>query len=136
MAAGFYDYRVFWEAVTHAGRSSCWVCDNLRESNDPRFQSGTAVAAERAKCKRVSSGAPAQPDAHHVVSKQRLRAAKLGGLLMDEQNGIPVRRYHHDQLEARMISFPERAWPQRVRAFAARHGFVWSDRTGYVAGRP
>lgn len=155
-----YSYTLFQERVTRRGRLGCWVCDHLAAATDPRWQSSTARQNDVARCRQV--GGPM--DAHHVVAKQRIKAAfphggevswletekghaillprrlggedavwlELGELLMDERNGLPVRRYHHDMLEQAAVRFAERAWPERVRDFAAEHGFVWDDRKGYV----
>lgn len=55
----------------------------------------------------------------------REHARTLDDLLMDPCNGILVRRYHHDQLEARHRAIPRDRLPEETVAFAGELGLGW-----------
>ena len=50
----------------------------------------------------------------------------LDDLLMDPRNGVPVRRYHHDAIENRVIFPSVRALPKAARDFA-RELDLWHE---------
>ncbi len=90
---------------------------------------------ERERCGRDSISV----DAHHVLPKQLLKrefaGEELERLLMDGRNGVLVRRYHHDAIEARMIVPSLRAVPAEAREFAAEHGLEHHLERIYGQGR-
>jgi hypothetical protein len=112
----------------------CWVC-------------AYGGDVDRLRCVRMSA---ARIDAHHVLPKQLLmrefprgvvledggwRAARahetdvdawrtLPALLMDARNGMPLRRYHHDALEAKQLVVPWRKLPAPAIEFAGELGLV------------
>jgi hypothetical protein len=110
----------------------CWACAYVPD-------------VDRLRCTRMSAG---KLDAHHVLPKQLLereyphgvvldaakrwvRAASAGqdvrplaALLMDARNGMPLRRYHHDVLEAAQLRVPWRKLPAPVLEFAGELGLT------------
>lgn len=136
------------------------MCEHLHLAREPRWQSATARQNDAALCRRMAGPVDAhhvvpkarikqafphggeitwlETEKGHAILEPRTPGEEsavwleLGELLMDERNGIPVRRYHHDALEQRAVSFAVGAWPEGVRDFAAEHGFVWDDRKGFV----
>lgn len=145
MALSGYDYVAFMAEVARMPWSTgCFVCDVVLPT---RY--APAVASERRQCAQRSGDLW---DAHHcAVPKQVLKrefpagVAFVGGLrespddeslapfsrrrlddlLMDPRNGVMVRRYHHNQLEARQVVVPKEVLPGEMMDFVRELGLEW-----------
>lgn len=122
MSVPGYDYGEFLANVLgRFPRGFCWGC--------------VVQPDERERCEADSMCV----DAHHVLPKQLLKrergTAQLGRLLMDGRNGVPVRRFHHDAIEARMIVPSLRAVPREAQEFATEHGLTVHLERIYGQGR-
>jgi hypothetical protein len=144
-----YSYVEFADAVRRhrmaQGRQGlpCWVCSKMGVGLDLGVR---REVAEQRECEARSMVV----DAHHLIPKQvlkreagapipgmlRLAVApecapgeeafrELDAALMDPRNGVLVRRYHHDALEARRIVVPKRLWPVDALEFAEELGLGW-----------
>lgn len=58
-------------------------------------------------------------------AKWREHTRPLDDLLMDPRNGVLVRRYHHDALEARALVIPKALLPADALEFAVELGLDW-----------
>ena len=133
-----YDYPTFLQAVARRdGPQACWGC---------HLQPWT-----RSRCLSLSAGLY---DAHHFIAKQTIKrefphgALRLSGpleplgrnddptlyqservvttteLLIDPRNGVLMGRWHHDQLEARMLRPTFDDLPAAAVAFAVELGLL------------
>lgn len=104
------DYAEFSRGVHDLHGDRCWACRTDTEN--------------RWKCIERSAG---RLDFHHVISQQTIKREVDPELvtqaLCDPRNGVPLARWHHDQVEAFMtrIEIPAEAW-----AFAADYGLQWA----------
>lgn len=127
-----YDYPAFLAAVQRQRRTAptgCFYCDVVLETTC----GPAATRSMQALCAKVSGFVV---DAHHVVPKQVLKREHFGGalearsrelddLLMDARNGVLLRRYHHDLVEARSVAIPKLLLPEETLAFAVELGLDW-----------
>lgn len=72
---------------------------------------------------------PFDPRLAYCVLPGALLPRSLGEILMDDRNGVPVRRFHHDALEARLLAgrpldVPRGMLPPAVFEFAVELGLV------------
>lgn len=101
--------------------TGCWACDVL-----------DLPETDRMRCADLSRGAPGTVggfDGHHVIPKQVLKRS-LGErmfkvVVFDERVGVPLRRWHHDQWEARRLQVPRSMLPPALETFAVEHGLDW-----------
>lgn len=127
-----YDYGRFLQAVRERRRpatatsrglspTGCFYCDHVMHT----VCGPGAAAALRRICEQRSGGLL---DAHHLIPKQVLKREFPHGvndLLMDPRNGVLVRRYHHDALEARAAVIPKALLPADALEFVAELGLDW-----------
>lgn len=125
-----YDYPAFLDAVRRerrTGPTGCFYCDIVLEMTC----GPAAVRSAQERCAKVSGFVV---DAHHAgVPKQVLKREfphgdedrALDDLLMDPRNGVLLRRYHHDLIEARTVSIPLVALPEATLQFVDELGLRW-----------
>ena len=103
------DYSEFARGVYELHGDRCWACRNDTEN--------------RWRCVDRSAG---RLDFHHVIPQRVIRLEVDPELvtqaLSDPRNGVPLARWHHDQVEAAMtvIDVPDDVW-----RFAADYGLAW-----------
>lgn len=90
----------------------CWGCQLVPE--------------EREKCRDRSMG---RTDLHHLLSQQTLRRelrgdSRLPDLLGDHRNMVPVGRYHHGCIEARVLNPVWDDLPNEAVVFASEVGLA------------
>jgi hypothetical protein len=102
----------FWASVTRRGAARCWLCE--------------VWPADKGRCGQMSAGVL---DAHHVIRKALLRVefplGALDQIVWDARNGVPVGRWHHDQVENARARIPRSVMPAGVEEFAAELGLGW-----------
>ena len=104
------DYSEFARGVVELHGDRCWAC---RTNPDERW-----------KCIERSQD---RLDAHHVISQQTIKREVDPELvlqaLVDPRNGVPLARWHHDQVEHCMtrIELPDDVW-----RFAEDYGLTWA----------
>lgn len=143
-----YDYPRFLYAVArHRGRK-CWLRQLLLTRSQEEMGEWSAMVREkgisvpmdeRATDWRRFGDCDGPMDAHHLVSKQRIKRdwphplwfpdgdlPTTAAVLMDVRNGVIVCRRHHDLLERRLV-VPSRAeLPEDAVEFAEEVGMGWS----------
>lgn len=140
----------FWQAVTNHGRAKCWACEVWPgDKGTCKHLSAGILDAHHVLAKSVLKrefphGAYIYEDgsvdrvlaAHRrVISPNAeevngVRVVALDRIVWDPRNGVPVARWHHDQVEQRRRVIPRAVVPVPVEAFAAELGLTWLiDRT-------
>lgn len=77
------------------------------------------------ECIVTGTRVPRRPENfHHVVPKQKLRAAGLHAFVWDPDNGVAVTADVHANHEVASHRIPRDKLPERAIRFARRHGFM------------
>lgn len=149
-------YETFWRAVTRTGRAGCWGClvwpgDGGRCEH---VSAGLPLDAHHVLARQVLKrefpyGAYLYEDgsvdrvlaAHRRVIAPNAEevngvlVVSLDRILWDPRNGVPLGRWHHDQVEQCRRVIPRAVMPSGVEEFAAELGLGWLlDRTYGVRG--
>jgi hypothetical protein len=132
----------FWQEVTRDGRAKCFLCEVFPgEKGQCAFLSSGLDAhhvipkqllkrefRHGARCVLRKPGAavePWEPSPRDWESEPGWDTLTLDQILWDPRDGIPLGRYHHNQIEHDHARIPRELLPPAVEDFAAEMGLGW-----------
>lgn len=140
-------YVRFWQDVTRYGAAPCWLCERTVSAtvrDRCRYISGGIMDGHhlcpKALLKREfpfgayvnADGTVDRMPAEHrkvlaidQVEVNGVRIIPLDVMLGDPRNGIPLGRWHHDEVEQVRVRIPRRQLPASVEEFAAELDLGW-----------